>query len=203
MRQQTIVPDASVAGQSGLKIMAFHRIAQLGLILPILTIVACSPEQVIKREPGSWTQKVEILQLEGKGATPQVKAQMQAMFDAMAGMSMCLTPDAAAKENLAETMQQIGTRGQNCTVDKHDDTGPTIGLSAACPQPGGGVVKLNVTGTNATGDRDLTMKSEGFTAKGAKEGVMEMRVHAIRSGPCKPGDITPPATPATTPAAKR
>jgi hypothetical protein len=198
MRQQTIVPDASVAGQSGLKIMAFHRIAQLGLALPLLTIVACSPEQVIKREPGSWTQKVEILQLEGKGATPQVKAQMQAMFDAMAGMSMCLTPDAAAKENLAETMQQIGTR-----VDKHDDTGPTIGLSAACPQPGGGVVKLNVTGTNATGDRNLTMKSEGFTAKGAKEGVMEMRVHAIRSGPCKPGDITPPATPATTPAAKR
>ena len=59
MRQQTIVPDASVAGQSGLKIMAFHRIAQLGLVLPVLTIVACSPEQVIKRLEGAKDQKAE------------------------------------------------------------------------------------------------------------------------------------------------
>lgn len=174
--------------------MAFHRI--VALALPVLAVAACSPEQVIKREPGSWTQKVQILRLEGKGATPQVKAQMQAMFDAMAGMSTCLTPEAAAKEDLAQTMEQVGTRGQNCKIDKHDETGPSIGLSAVCPQQGGGTVKLSITGTNATGDRDMTMKSEGFDAKGAAQGVMEMRVHAIRSGPCKAGDITPPATPA-------
>ncbi|WP_242186781.1 DUF3617 family protein [Sphingomonas sp. CARO-RG-8B-R24-01] len=174
--------------------MTLHRIATLAL--PILAVAACSPEQVIKREPGSWTQKVQILRLEGKGATPQVKAQMQAMFDAMAGMAICLTPEAAAKEDLAQTMEQIGPRGKNCKIGKRDETGATVGLSAVCPQEGGGTVKLSVTGTNATGDRDMTMKSEGFDAKGVAEGVMEMRVHAVRSGPCKAGDITPPATPA-------
>jgi len=173
--------------------MAFHRIAMLAL--PLLAVTACSPEQVIKRESGSWTQKVQILRLEGKGATPQVKAQMQAMFDAMAGVSMCLTPEAAAREDLADAMKQIGTRGQNCTIQKHDDRGSSIGLDAVCPQPGGGTVKLSVSGTNATGDRNLVMKSEGFTTKGVSQGVMEMRVHSTRSGPCKAGDITPPAPP--------
>lgn len=177
--------------------MPFHRIAMLAAALPLVAVAACSPEQVIKREPGSWTQKVQILRLEGKGANPQVKAQMQAMFDAMAGMSICLTPEAAAKEDLAQTMEQVGTRGQNCKIGEHDETGPTIGLSAVCPQAGGGTVKLSVTGTNASGDRNMVMKSEGFDAKGGSQGVMEMRVHAVRSGPCKAGDITPPAAPAT------
>ncbi|WP_010218716.1 DUF3617 domain-containing protein [Sphingomonas sp. PAMC 26621] len=120
---------------------------------------------------------------------------MQAMFDAMAGMSICLTPQAAAKEDLAQTMEQIGPRGQNCKIGKRDDTGPTVGLSAVCPQDGGGTVKVSVTGTNAAGDRNLTMKSEGFDASGVAEGVMEMRVHTVRSGPCKAGDITPPPAP--------
>lgn len=177
--------------------MRLYRIATVACALPIFAVAACSPEQVIKREPGSWTQKVQILRLEGKGATPQVKAQMQAMFDSMAGIAMCLTPEAAAKENLAQTMEQVGTRGKNCKIGKNDETGASIGLSAVCPQDGGGTVKLTVTGTNATGDRDLTMKSEGFDAKGSAEGVMEMRVHSTRSGPCKPGDVTPPPTPAT------
>lgn len=166
------------------------------LALPILALAACGPEAQIKRQAGSWTQKIEIVKLEGKGVTPAAKAQMQAIFAAMSKMSICLTPTAAAKEDIAKNMEQLGTRGQNCKIDSNDATGKTIGLSATCTQPGGEKVKMTVTGTNATTEQDMTMKSEGFTATGAAEGVMEMRVRSTRTGECKPTDITPPEAPA-------
>jgi hypothetical protein len=165
------------------------------LALP-LVVAACSPAAPVKRQAGSWSQKIEILKLEGKGATPETKAQMQKMFDSMSGMSVCVTPAAAAKEDLGKAMEQMAARGQNCTFDKKDVSGGTIGISALCKQPTGGTVKMTITGTNAATVQDMTMQTEGYDAGGAKQGTMQMHIRSTRSGECKPSDITPPETPA-------
>lgn len=172
------------------------------LALPLFA-TACAPEGQIKRQPGSWSQKIEIVKLEGKGATPDTKVQMQRMFDAMSGMSICLTPAAAAKEDLGKNMEQMGSHGQNCTFGKRDVTGSTIGFDAVCKQANGGTMKLTANGINAPTSQDVTMKMEGFSTTGASEGVMEMHVSAKRNGDCKAGDITPPEAPATPAAAAK
>uniref|UniRef100_UPI0035CC2EBA DUF3617 domain-containing protein n=1 Tax=uncultured Sphingomonas sp. TaxID=158754 RepID=UPI0035CC2EBA len=168
------------------------------LALPILALAACSPSGPIKRQPGSWSQKVEIVKLEGKGATPETKAQMQKMFDSMAAMSVCLTPAAAAKEDFSKAMEQMASRGQNCTFDKKDVTGGTINVSATCKQATGGTVKMTITGTNSATAQALTMQTEGYDAGSVKQGTMQMKITSTRSGDCKPGDITPPDAPAAT-----
>ena len=179
--------------------MTLRTMATL-LVPPVLALAACSPSGPVKRQPGSWSQKVEILKLEGKGATPETKAQMQKMFDSMAAVSVCLTPAAAAKEDFGKAMEQMASRGQNCTFDKKDVSGGTINVSAACKQAAGGTVKMTITGTNAATAQEMTMRTEGYDAGGAKQGTMQMRIKSKRSGDCKPGDITPPDAPATGPA---
>lgn len=167
------------------------------LALPVLALAACSPSGPVKRQPGSWSQKVEILKLEGKGATPETKVQMQKMFDSMAAMSVCLTPAAAAKEDFSTAMEQMASRGQNCSFSKKDVNGGKIDVQATCKQPNGGTVKMTISGSNAPTAQQMTMQTEGYAPGGAKEGTMQMKITSTRSGDCKPGDITPPEAPAT------
>lgn len=179
--------------------MSFRTLATL-LALPTLALVACSPSGPVKRQAGSWSQKIEILKLEGRGATPETKTQMQKMFDSMAGTSVCLTPTAAAKEDFGKAMEQMASRGQNCTFGKKDVSGGTIHVAATCKQPTGGTVKMTIDGSNSATKQDMTMQTEGYAATGAKEGTMQMRIVSTRAGDCKPGDITPPEAPAAGPA---
>ena len=171
------------------------------LAIPLLA-TACGPEAQVKRQPGSWSQKIEILKLEGKGATPETKVQMQKMFDAMGGISICVTPAAAAKEDMSKNMEQMGSRGQNCTFGKRDTTGATIGFDATCKQADGGTMKLSAAGTNTATSQDITMTMDGIDASGKPTGTMQMRVIGTRGGDCKPTDVTPPDAPATPPAVK-
>lgn len=165
------------------------------LALPLFA-AACGPEAQIKRQPGSWSQKIEILKLEGNGAKPETKLQMQKMFDAMGAMSICVTPAAVEKEDLAKNLEQMGSRGQNCTFSNRDTTGATIGFDAVCKQADGGSMKLTATGSNAATAQDITMTMAGTDAAGKAQGTMQMRVRATRGGDCKPTDITPPDLPA-------
>ncbi|RUN75592.1 DUF3617 family protein [Sphingomonas sp. TF3] len=177
--------------------MTFRIMALLALPL---AASACSPDAPVKRQAGSWSQKIDIVKFEGKGATPETKTQMQKMFDAMSTMSVCLTPAAAAKEDMGKAMEQMSARGQNCTFAKKDVTGASIAIDATCKQPNGGTVKMTMTGTNSATAQDMTMKTEGFAANGTQEGTMEMHVKSTRNGECKPTDVTPPEAPATGPA---
>ncbi len=169
------------------------------LALPLF-VVACGPEAQIKRQPGSWSQKIEILKLEGNGTKPETRVQMQKMFDAMGAMSVCVTPAAVAKEDLAKNLEQMGSRGQKCTFSNRDTTGATIGFDAVCEHPGGGSMKLSATGSNAATAQDITMTMVGTDTAGKQQGTMQMRLRATRNGDCKPSDITPPDLPAEPPA---
>ena len=151
------------------------------LALPLLA-TGCGPEAQVKRQAGSWTQKIEIVKLEGNGATPDTKVQMQKMFDAMSGLSICLTPAAAAKEDLGKNMEQMGSRGQNCTFGKRDVTGATIGFDAVCKQANGGTMKLSASGTNAAECAGRDHEDGGLLADrccGRRDGNADQR-HAHR-----------------------
>lgn len=174
--------------------MTYRKTALL-LALPLLA-VACGPKAPVKRQPGSWSQKIEIVKLEGKGTTPDTKAQMQKMFDSMSAVSVCLTPAAVAKEDMGKAMEQMTSRGQNCVFGTKSVNGGTIAISATCKAPNGGTVKMTVNGTTTTTTQDMTMQTEGFNPTGAKEGVMQMHIKSTRTGDCKPSDITPPEAPA-------
>jgi hypothetical protein len=168
------------------------RILMAAVTASALLVGGCGDEAPVKRQPGSWSQKVEIVRLDGKSNPPEARAQMQKMFDMMSSMSICLTPEAAAKEDVAKEMGKMSSGGSKCTFDKQDLTGQTVALSGTCEAPKGRSLKIQMNGSSTATAQDVTMKMERFTA-GASEGVMEMRVRSSRTGDCKPGDVTPPA----------
>jgi hypothetical protein len=161
---------------------------------------AASNEPPEKRQPGSWGQKIEIVKLEGEGVTPEAKAQMQQMFSALSGMTVCLTPEAAKQEDMAKNLSDMGSRGENCTFDKQNFSGKNVEFSALCKGDGGKTMNMSAKGTSGATAQDITMTILANKADGSKEGEMVMRITSERKGDCGPNDITPP-TPAA-PAAK-
>lgn len=153
----------------------------------------------IKREPGSWSSKITIGKLEGKGVTPQTKAGLQQMFDAMSSMSVCITPEASAREDIGRNLENLSGAGRDCKFDKRELNGGTIAFSGTCGE-GTHKVRLTAKGTSSATMQDMTMTVEPLGATNATEGIMEMHMVTTRSGACKPGDITPPAAAPAAPA---
>jgi hypothetical protein len=151
-----------------------------------------------KRQPGSWSQKIEIVKLEGDDVKPGDKEQMQQMFSMLSGMTICLTPEAAAKEDMEKKLSDMGTRGENCTFDKRAMSGNKIDFSATCQGTDGKVMKMAATGTSGATSQDITMSISAKKADGTDEGEMVMHIQSERKGECGPKDITPPAAGAET-----
>ncbi len=145
----------------------------------------------IKRKPGSWSSAIDIPRLEGKDVKPGAREQMQQMFSAMSGLSVCLTPEMVATEDPAQGLEQ-SAGGSDCKFDKRELTGSTITFSATCDR-GGQKMRLNAHGTQSETAQDITMTVEPLDPAGNPAGVMEMHVSSKYNGECKPGDLTPPS----------
>ncbi|MBO9499933.1 MAG: DUF3617 family protein [Novosphingobium sp.] len=150
----------------------------------------------VKRQPGSWTSKIEIARLEGADVKPGQREQMQQMFDMFGKVSICITPEAAAREDVARNFEQ-SAGNSNCTFDKRTVSGETIEFAAMCDRDGR-KVRMTAKGKNGATAQDVTLTVEPLDPAGKPEGVMEMHVTSQRAGECKPTDITPPAAPAGT-----
>jgi hypothetical protein len=151
----------------------------------------------VHRKPGSWSSKIDIAKLEGKDVKPGMREQMQQMFSMMSGMSVCITPELSAQEDISKNLEQ-SAGSSDCKFDKRDVNGSTIDFSATCDH-GTNKSRITAHGTNTETSQDITMKVEKIGATGESEGVMEMHVTSTYNGACKPGDVTPPA-PAPAPA---
>lgn len=149
----------------------------------------------VKRQPGSWVTKVEVVKLEGPDIKGGEKEQLQAMMNMMGNMSICLTPEAIAAEDLGKNLEQMGTQGGQCTFEQRDVTGSSIKFAATCKSGSGGTAKMTATGSNSATAQDFTISTVATKADGKPEGEMVMRITANRTGECKPGDITPPLPP--------
>lgn len=143
-----------------------------------------------KRQPGSWSSKIEIVKLEGPDIKPGTREQMQQMLSMMSGMSVCVTPEAAAAEDVSKNLEN-SAGSKDCTFDKRNISGDTLEFSGTC-QRDGKKVRMTASGKNGATAQDITIKVEPLSASGAAEGVMEMRITSAHQGACKPGDITPP-----------
>jgi hypothetical protein len=155
----------------------------------------------VKRQPGSWSQKIEILEFAGPGIKPEQKAQMQQMMNMMAGASVCITPELAAQEDPEKNLTAMGGAQDNCKVANKDFSGGKIAFTANCTQPGKRV-KLTADGNTTATEQNIKMTVES-TGAGNDGGKLVMNVTAKRDGDCKPGEFTPPVPkPAPSAAAK-
>lgn len=153
--------------------------------------IADSAEPV-KRQPGSWTTKMEIVKLEGPDIKGGEKEQMQAMMNMMGNVSICLTPEAVAQEDVAKSLQDMSNQGGDCTFQKKDISGNRVSFAATCKSGDGGTAKISAEGKNDATSQDITITTVGTKPDGKPAGEMVMRISGTRTGECKPGDISPP-----------
>jgi hypothetical protein len=151
------------------------------------------PAGPVKRQPGSWVQKISIARLEGKGMDDKARAGLQQMFDALGAMSVCVTPEAAAKEDIAAKLEQAGSNGKDCVFDKRHVAGETVEFSGVCGQ-GTGKARVSGKGTSTATVQDMTITVDSLDKNLPGAGLMEMKLHSTRQGDCTPRDFTPPAT---------
>lgn len=145
-----------------------------------------------KRQPGSWSQKIELKKFEGKDAE-KAKAGLEQMFAMMSGMTICVTPEMVAKEDPAQNIEKLGGPAGSCTFSKKSVTSAGIDIEGTCKNPNGKSSKINATGTLSSTSQDMTMTVEGLEANGSREGLMEMHIVSTRGGDCKPTDMKVPA----------
>ena len=143
----------------------------------------------VKRQPGSWGQTIQIVRLDGKGLDASAKQQMQQMFDMFGKMTVCVTPEQAAGEDVGKNMEKLGAGGGECKVEKQRVAGETVDFAATCKK-NGETIKLAVAGTSGSTKQDLTIKvtPAGQTVASG----MEMHVTAERRGECTANDIRVP-----------
>lgn len=177
----------------------------------VLTLSACgdsatapdssvkASSEPVKRQPGSWSTKIEIVKLEGPEVKGGEKEQLQAMMNMMGNMSICLTPEAIAAEDIGKNLEQMGSQGGECTISERNISGNSIKYAATCKTGDGGSAKMTANGSNSATAQDFTVATVATKADGKPAGEMVMRITANRTGECKPGDITPP-TPTKEPA---
>lgn len=150
----------------------------------------------IKRQPGSWTSKIDITKLEGADVKPGQREQMQQMFAMFSGISVCVTPEAAAQEDVSKNIES-SAGARECTFDKREFTATSMEFSGTCDRDGG-KVRMTAKGTNSATAQDVTMTIEPLDAAGKPGGLMEMHVTSQRTGECTSKDFTPPARPSPT-----
>ena len=143
----------------------------------------------VKRQPGSWGQTIQITRLEGAGVNDHAKQAMQQMFDAFGKMTVCVTPEAAAKEDLSANMEKLGAQGADCKVERKSVVGEKLDFAATCNK-NGETMKVAMTGTSGATAQDMTISVEPVNNKAISG--MTMRVAAKRRGECTSSDIRLP-----------
>ena len=174
--------------------MPKHLFAASVAALSLLSACGAKSDAPVKREPGSWSTKVEILDLAGKGVKPDTRAGLQQYFELMSMNALCLTPEAAAREDIRHDIADTSGTGKDCRFDKRNVAGENVEFSGTCSD-GVKKVRTSAKGTSGATARDLVMTIEPLGADGKPEGIMKMRMSSHRTGACKPGDMTPPAAP--------
>lgn len=157
-----------------------------------ILLAGCAKGPPPKREPGSWAQTMELKRFEGKDAE-KTKAALGQMFAAMNTVTVCVTPEMAAKEDPTANLEKLGNGGGgSCTFDRKTAAGGTLDISGTCKDGNGKTAKITATGTLGATEQDVNMIVEGQDPYGAREGLMEIRVHSVRKGECTATDMKAP-----------
>ena len=144
--------------------------------------------ETVKREAGSWKNTITLEKFDVPGAPPEMKDMMQGMMTAASKMEVCLTPEMAAKENIAESMAK-SQANNDCTFSKQNIAGGKFDVAAVCKDGSGQTLNLTMVGTSTATKTDVKMTVDG---KGPTGGAMNMvmAISSERTSDCKPGQPT-------------
>jgi hypothetical protein len=139
----------------------------------------------VKREAGNWKTDVKLVSLNVPGMNDQMKQGMSKMFEGMSGMEMCLTPEQAAKEDVAADMSKNAAQGSNCEFSKQNVGGGKIDTAATCKTQPGQTLNLTMNGTMEAKKVDVTITTKGPLPTGTGEMEMVMQMTSTNTGACK------------------
>ncbi len=139
-----------------------------------------------KRQPGSWTSRIEVTNVTGKDADI-IKKMMNDTMAEIAKSSICVTPEMAAKDDLADNATKFA--GGDCTLADKDLTGSDVGFSATC-KSASDTTRIVLKGTVTPTVQDFTISISGSDVNGPHS--IDMTVHSQRNGECTAADLREP-----------
>ncbi len=160
--------------------------------LTLLALAGCNKSEVakkaesgpVKREPGLWKSDLKLVRLDMPGAPKEVVDGMAAMMGRMKGLESCLTPEQAAKEDMAQALAKPpGDKGQ-CSFSKKDFSGGQVDVVMVCTDE---VSKESMTITTK-GTLSAKTSNVHMTMDGKQSGMpmtLELDATNTWTGPCK------------------
>lgn len=144
-----------------------------------------------KPQPGSWTQKIEVLELSGEGAPANAREELNAMFAELGNATLCITPELADRMDIAKRVADLASQGGDCRFGRRISSGKNVDFSATCEGPSGSmtIAGKGISGTTA---QDVTATITGLKPDGSVKGKMVWHVTGERKGECGPDDIVIP-----------
>jgi hypothetical protein len=161
----------------------------------VLALAGCSKSETkeeatkaeaaaLKREPGLWKSNLALTKVEMPGAPAGMEDQLKQMASKVQSVETCLTPEDAAKEDLAEKLAKPPGEAGDCVFSKKDVSGGNLNVVMECKNPQGGEpMKVTMTGTASSKKTDVVLNVSG--KDGAQALNMEMHATNEWTGPCK------------------
>ncbi len=139
----------------------------------------------VKREAGNWKTDIKMVSLNAPGMNEQMKGMMSKQLEGMSGIETCLTPEQAAKEDLAKDMSKNASMGAECTFSKQDISGGKIDVVGKCKSAQGQEVDLAMNGTMEPKKTDVNITTNVALPGGTGKMEMVMKMTSNHSGACK------------------
>jgi hypothetical protein len=141
----------------------------------------------VKREAGSWKTDLKLVKFDMPGMPPKMAEGMKTMMEGASGMEACVTPEQAAKEDIAKELSKGPSNGASCDFSKQEVSGGKIDVAGTCKDSSGRAMQLTMTGTMESKKTDVNMKISSPAPTGQGNLDMEMHVVSTHVGPCKAG----------------
>ena len=152
------------------------------------SILSDGPTQ---RQAGSWKSSVTLEKFEVPGAPPEMKAMMQKMMTAAGTQELCLSKEAAAKDDIAASLAKSQAR-DDCTFTKKEVRGGRLNVAGTCKDKAGETITMAIAGSVAATKTDVNMDISGSAPTGGTM-TMVMNVKSERTGECKTGQAAMPS----------
>lgn len=160
-----------------------NKFLTVGALGVALAVAGCSSDPE-KREAGNWKTEIKMEKFDIEGIPPELKAAMDQRMATPQVFEECLTPEQAAKEDIAGEISKNSGTGQ-CTWSKNNVSGGKIDIAGTCTGPSGEKQELAMAGTVSSKKTDIRVTMKGKSPMG--DGNMEAVMHAVgtHTGACK------------------
>ncbi len=138
----------------------------------------------VKREPGAWKSDLKLVRLDMPGAPKEVVDGVAAMMGRLKGLESCLTPEQAAKEDMATALAKPpGDKGL-CSFSKKDLSGGKVDVVMVCTDEASKeAMTISTNGTLSAKSSNVRMTMEG--KQNGMPMTLELEATNTWTGPCK------------------